>query len=193
METSQQPFNLTHPNMATSQQDIEAHLSYAYLHAVASHAGYLCRVATTAEDKEGIDAVVTAHGLFAGTWRTQVTINIQLKATIKAPVDDGTHLSYFVQGIRRYDELRRDHREPVRILVVLFLPPQHPDWLTCSEEQLVLKRCAYWASIRNAPAADNDSGKTVKVPKNQLLNPENLKALVERLALGNDIPSYIVP
>ena len=41
--------------------------------------------------------------------------------------------------------------------------------------------------------AENDSGKTVKVPKNQLLNPENLKALVERLALGNDIPSYLVP
>lgn len=120
-------------------------------------------------------------------------MNIQLKATIKTPSDDGTHLSYFVQGIRRYDELRKDHREPVRSLVVLFLPPQHADWLACSEEQLALKRCAYWASIRNAPEADNDSGKTVKVPKSQLLNPENLKALVERLSLGNDIPSYIVP
>jgi hypothetical protein len=193
LETSIQPFNLMHPNMATSEQDIEAHLSYAYLHAVASHAGYLCRVATAAEDKEGIDAVVTAYGAFPGTWRTQVTINIQLKATVKVPTDDGTHLSYFVQGIRRYDELRKDHREPVRILALLFLPPQHADWLTCSEEQLVLKRCAYWASIRNAPPANNGSGKTVKVPKTQLLNPENLKALVERLALGADIPSYIVP
>lgn len=179
--------------MPTSQQDIEAQLSYAYLHAVASHAGFLCRVATAAEDKEGIDAVVTAHGQFLGTWRTQVTINVQLKATTKQPADDGTHLSYFIQKIRRYDELRKDHREPVRILVVLFLPPQPADWLTCSEEQLVLKRCAYWASLRNAPASDNDSGKTVKLPKQQLLNPENLKALVARLALGTDLPSYLAP
>ena len=179
--------------MATTQQDIEARLSYAYLHAVASHAGFVCRPATPEEDKEGIDAVVTAYGVFPGTWRTQVTINIQLKATVKQPTDDGTHLSYFVQGIRRYDKLREDHREPVRLLVALFLPEKHADWLTCTEDQLILKRCAYWASIRNAPPSDNETGKTVKTPKDQILKPENLKALVERLALGNDIPSYLLP
>ncbi|MFM2167700.1 MAG: hypothetical protein RIS79_2071 [Verrucomicrobiota bacterium] len=179
--------------MATTQQDIEARLSYAYLHAVASHAGYVCRPATPDEDKEGIDAVVTAYGIFPGTWRTQVTINIQLKATIKTPADDGSHLSYFLQVVRRYDKLREDHREPVRLLVVLFLPEKHDDWLSCNEEQLVLKRCAYWGSLRNAPESTNGTGQTVKIPKDQILKPENLKALVERLALGNDIPSYLVP
>jgi hypothetical protein len=112
---------------------------------------------------------------------------------VKQPTDDGTYLSYFVQGIRRYQKLREDHREPVRLLVVLFLPKKCADWLDCTEEQLVLKRCAYWASIRNADTSDNDSGKTVKIPKNQILSPENLKALVVRLALGNDIPSYLLP
>ena len=179
--------------MATTQQDIEARLSYAYLHAVASHAGYVCRLAMPDEDKEGIDAVMTAYGAFPGTWRTQVTINIQLKATVKKPTDDGTHLSYFIKEIRRYDKLREDHREPVRLLIVLFLPEAHADWLDCSEDQLVLKRCAYWASIRNAPPSDNGTGKTVKIPKDQILKPENLMALVERLALGNDVPCYLVP
>ena len=179
--------------MATTQQDIEARLSYAYLHAVASHAGFVCRPAIPEEDKEGIDAVVTAYGTFPGTWRTQVTINFQLKATVTAPTNDGTHLSYFVQGIRRYDKLREDHREPVRLLMVLFLPEQHADWLDCTEEQLILKRCAYWASIRHAPPSENDSGQTVKILKEQILRPENLKRLVERLALGNDIPTYLGP
>lgn len=179
--------------MSTTQQDIESRLSYAHLHAVASHAGYVCRAATPDEDKEGIDAVVTAYGAFPGTWRTQVTINIQLKATVLQPTDDGTHLSYFVKGIRRYDKLREDHREPVRLIVVLFLPEMHADWLECTEAQMVLKRCSYWASIRNAPASDNTTGKTVKIPKAQILNSASLKALVERLALGNDIPSYLVP
>ena len=179
--------------MATTPQDIESRLSYAYLHAVVSHAGFVCRPAVFDEDKEGIDAVVTAYGTFPGTYRTQVTINIQLKATISKPTDDGTHLSYFIKGIKRYDVLRADHREPVRLLVVLFLPKNHPDWLECTEEQLVLKRCAYWASIRNAPMVDNDTGTTVKIPKTQILKPENLKELVQRLALGTDIPSYIAP
>ena len=179
--------------MSTTQQDTESRLSYAYLHAVASHAGFVCRPATPDEDKEGIDAVLTAYGAFPGTWRTQITINVQLKATVGVPADDGAHLSYFVQGIRRYDKLREDHREPVRILVVLFLPPQHADWLSCSEHELIMKRCAYWASLRNAPASDNDTGKTVKIPKDQILKPENLKTLVARLAPGNNIPSYLVP
>lgn len=179
--------------MASTPQDIEARLSYAYLHAVAAHAGYVCRPAIPEEDKLGIDAVVTAYGTFPGTWRTQVTINIQLKATVKQPTDNGTHLSYFVQGIRRYDKLREDHREPVRLLVALFLPETHADWLVCTEAQLVLKRCAYWASIRHAPASENDSGKTIRIPKKQMLNPENLMALMQRLALGADLPCYIVP
>jgi hypothetical protein len=179
--------------MATTQQDIESRLSYAYLHAVVSHSGYVCRLATPDEDREGIDAVVTAFGKFPGTWRTQVTINVQLKATVKVPTDDGTHLSFFVKGIRRYDRLREDHREPVRLLVVFFLPEKHADWLDCTEAQLILKRCAYWASIRNAPASDNDTGKTVRIPKNQLLKQDNLKALIARLAVGMDIPGYLMP
>jgi hypothetical protein len=136
---------------------------------------------------------VTAYDSFPGSWRTQITINIQLKATVDIPTDDGTHLSYFIQGIRRYDKLREDHREPVRILVVLFLPRQHADWLSCSENELILKRCAYWTSLRNAPASDNETGKTVKIPKDQILKPDNLKALINRLAVGADIPCYFVP
>jgi len=179
--------------MAVTQQDVESRISYAYLHAVASHAGLQCRAATTEEDKEGIDAVLTAYGEFPNSWRTQVTINIQLKATIKPPVDDGQCLSYFIQGIRRYDVLRRDHREPIRLLVVLFLPAEHADWVSCTEEQLVLKRCAYWVSLRNGPHSENGSGQTVKLPKSQRLTPDNLKLLVERLAVAKDVPSYSSP
>lgn len=37
-------------------QDIEASLSYAYLHAVASHTGVACQEANRAHDNLGIDA-----------------------------------------------------------------------------------------------------------------------------------------
>lgn len=179
--------------MTTTQQDIESRLSFAYLHAVASHAGYVCRAAMPEEDKEGIDAVLTAYGAFPDTWKTQVTINVQLKATVKVPFDDGTSLSYFIDKVRRYDKLRADHREPVRVLIVLFLPAAHADWLECGEEQLILKRCAYWVSLRGAPPSDNNSGQTVKIPKAQRFSVQNLQALVGRLAIGNDIPEYLSP
>jgi hypothetical protein len=175
-----------------TQQDIEAQLSYAYLHAVVSHAGFDCQHATPSQDKQGIDAIIAAYGSFPDSIKTQVTINVQLKATIEQPVDNGTHLSYFVKEIKRYDKLRDNHCDPARILVVLFLPPQHADWLSHSENELILKNCAYWVSLRNAPGSENDTGKTVKIPKEQMLNVENLKTLVKRLAQG-DIPSYLLP
>jgi len=175
-----------------TQLDIESQLSYAYLHAVAWHAGFECQSATPQQDKQGIDAVVTAYGNFQNSIKTQVTINVQLKATIEKPADNGTHLSYFVKEIKRYDKLRENHCDPARIMVVLFLPTQHADWLNHSENDLILKNCAYWVSLRNAPGSGNETGKTVKIPKEQMLNAENLKTLVTRLAQG-DIPSYLLP
>ena len=59
--------------VSSTHQDIESRLSYAYLHAVVSHAGMVCRPATPDEDKEGIDAVVTAYGAFPGTTMKHAT------------------------------------------------------------------------------------------------------------------------
>lgn len=178
--------------MTTTQQDIEARLSYAYLHAVASHAGFLCRQATPDEDKEGIDATLSLFQHFPNTYITQVTINVQLKATIKRPTESASHLSYFLQGVRRYDELRKDHRTPPRLAVILFLPEKHEDWIDFSEEELALKRCAYWVSLRNAPASVNDSGQTVKIPKTQALSPAALQQLALQIAQGS-VPEYLAP
>lgn len=179
--------------MVTTLQDIESRLSYAYLHAVTSAAGYICRAAMPDEDKEGIDAVITAYGDFPKSYRTQITINIQLKATIGKPADSGKHLSYFIKEVRRYDKLREDHREPIRLLMVLFLPKAQSSWLKCIEQQLILKKCAYWVSVRNAPASTNGTGQTVKIPKEQMLTPRALQKLVKQLVIGNEIPEYLVP
>jgi len=173
--------------------DIEAQLSYAYLHAVASAAGFVCRCATQLEDAEGIDAVITAYFEPAINYRTQITINIQLKATIAVPANDGALLSYFLPGVRRYDKLRADHREPVRLMVVLFLPRDPKEWLSSTPDQLILRKAAYWVSLRHAPPTPNDTGCTVKIPVSQLFTPAELKALVQKLAAGTQLPEYLIP
>jgi hypothetical protein len=173
--------------------DVEAQLSYAYLHAVASAAGFNCRVGNQIEDAEGIDAVITAYFEPAINYRTQITINVQLKATIQTPANDGAFLSYFIQGVRRYDKLRADHKEPIRLIIVLFLPREREAWLTAAPEQLILQKAAYWASLRHAPPTANDTGCTVKIPVSQILTPASLIDLVQNLAAGTQIPEYLVP
>ena len=178
---------------ALSPPNIESELSYAYLHAVASHAGMACSVGSRHEDNNGIDATLTAWGPFTnGGYLTEVTIKVQLKATIAVPTDDGTNLSYFLQGVNRYDDLRTETVSNARILVVLFLPANAQDWLHHLPEQLALRRCAYWQSLRGAPATANMVGTTVKLPKDQMFNADQLKDLAARLSQP-DFPRYPMP
>lgn len=175
---------------APSQLDIESELSYAYLHAVAARAGMVCRYATRLEDKAGIDATLIAWGPFPdGGYLEEVYLNVQLKATIRVPHDDGQALSYFVQDPSRYDALRAETAAIPRVLVVLFLPGEPEQWIGHSADELVLRKCAYWVSLRGAPATDNTSGVTVKLPKTQVLTPDNLLRLMRRLS-RRDFPRY---
>lgn len=153
-------------------QDIEAQLSYAYLHAVASYAAIACQEANRAHDNQGIDATLSLRRDFGpGALLTDVSLHLQLKATTKTPARVGQRLSYFLEDVREYDRLRAASSVPSRILAVLFLPAEPQEWLTHSPEQLTLCRCAYWVSLRGAPASDNKSGRTVYLPEAQLLSP----------------------
>jgi hypothetical protein len=178
---------------ALSPPNIESELSYAYLHAVASKAGMACKPGSRHEDNNGIDAIVTAWGPFlGGGYLTEIDIKIQLKATIQTPADDGTRLSYFLPGVSRYDDLRTETVEIARILVVLFLPTDSNEWLSHTADQLLLRRCAYWESLRGAPATTNATGETVKLPKLQTFTPAALLALATRLS-RRDFPMYPAP
>lgn len=174
---------------AITSLNIESELSYVYLHAVASRAGMACKAGNRHEDDNGIDAIVTAWGPFSGGgYLTEVDLKIQLKATIRKPSDDGTNLSYSLRGVTRYNDLRNDRMLIPRILVVLFLPEDAESWLEHTPDQLILRRCAYWQSLRGAPDATKDSV-TVKLPKSQMFTPQALEGIMERLS-HRDFPTY---
>lgn len=178
---------------ALSPPNIESELSYAYLHAVASKAGMACNPGSRHEDNNGIDASLTAWGPFSGGgYLTEVNIKVQLKATIKEPVDDGTRLSYFLAGVNRYNDLRTETVDAARILVLLFLPADAQEWLNHSPDELALRKCAYWQSLRGAPDTANASGATVYLPKLQMFTPEGLTSLAARLS-RRDFPVYPTP
>lgn len=172
-----------------SPPNVESELSYAYLHAVASSAGVCCRDGNRHEDNNGIDAQLTAWlpHIDASTL-TEVDIKIQLKATIAKPKDDGLNYEYRLRGASRYNDLRTETIGIARVLVVLFLPKEAEEWLNHSPEQLVLRRCAYWQSLRGAPEISADST-IIKIPKSQNFSPRGLMELVTRLS-RRDFPTY---
>lgn len=173
-----------------SSNDIEAELSYAYLHAVAAHAGVSCKVGSRHDDNAGIDAELTGWGPFPeGGYLEEIDIKVQLKATVKSPAANGACWSYSLAGIHRYNDLRSEVISVPRILVVLFLPNDSTEWLSHTEDALTLRQCAYWVSLRGAEPSDNNTAQTVYLPKAQRFDPNGLQALMARLS-RRDIPHY---
>ena len=156
-----------------SSGDRKEGLSRAYVQAVAAAAGY-----TLAEqnfDRDGVDVQVRAGG------QTRPSLDMQLKATVGLG-QDGAHWRFPLRK-RNYDLLRERTMVP-RVLVVLDLPKDEQRWLNVSEQELVMRRCAYWVALRGAPECGNDHTVTVSVPTANRLDVPALKDLMDRARRG---------
>ena|SRR6185503_19231279 len=167
---------------ALTPPNIESELSYAYLHAVAARARMACAEAHRHEDNSGVDARLVSWGPFENSYFTEAYINVQLKATIAQPADDGHRYSYFLRGVERYKKLCEEPRMIPRILVVMFLPEDSGEWLSHTEERLALRRCAYWTSLLGAPETANRDGQTIYIPKANVFDATALTVLMNRIA-----------
>ena len=149
-----------------------------------------CSAVSRHEDNNGVDARLTAWAPFNnGGYLTEVDMKVQLKATVAVPANDGANLSYFLNGVSRYNDLRAATVDAARLLVVLFLPANAQEWLNQSEDELALRKGAYWQSLRGAPAITNGTGATVYMPKAQMFTPQSLTELAARLS-RRDFPVY---
>jgi hypothetical protein len=79
---------------------------------------------------------------------------------------------------RNYDLLRETTMVP-RLLVVLSLPADESGWLTVTADQLVLRRCAFWANLAGSPETENKESITVSILEKNLFDVEGLKALMK--------------
>jgi hypothetical protein len=154
--------------------DREEALSRAYVQAVAAGAGYI--VATMDFDRDGIDVEIKAGGSM------RPSIGLQLKATINlGATKDGVFR--FPLKRRNYDLLRISTQVP-RLLIVLDLPPTEERWLTVTDDSLILRRSAYWASLAGAPESDNETSVTISIDTARCLDTTALRALMEQSRTG---------
>lgn len=112
-------------------------MSVVYAKAVAARAGYVTSIPDL--DRDGVDLRIDAGGAM------RPALDLQLKATARLGKPTAGSLSFALKR-RNYDLLRRDTQTP-RILVVLVLPNNRDRWMTITQEELVLRRSAYWLSL----------------------------------------------
>ena len=143
--------------------------SASYARAVASVVGL--NVSKCEVDDDSIDITLGRRGGLAEK------VDIQLKCTA-APLPDDGDLKFPLK-IKNYQDLSRQSIMP-RILVVLYVPDECRNWMEISPQRAILKHAAWWLSLENAPATDNDANVTVTIPRSNLFTPDVLIDLLDR-------------
>lgn len=157
-----------------TEKEQKQQLSIAYVHAVASRVGYACQVQIV--DDDSVDVTLAAKG-----WIHQRSVvrsprlELQLKATSQE-VMKGNQLAFRLPR-KNYEELRQSGMIP-RLLVVLLLPSEPKSWLEQTEDALILRRGAYWCSLRGSPEVETKTV-TVHLPRANLFSADQLRALME--------------
>lgn len=165
--------------MDISQQ--KEQFSLAIIHAVASVAGYATY--SPKVDEDSVDVGIAARGTLGS--RRSPRVEIQVKCT-EAPDWRKDYMHYPLK-LKNYIDLRGDDLCVPRILVIVVVPDIIDNWLMQSEHELVLRKCAYWVSLRTAANTGNISSVTVQVPKDQQFTVESLKIILENISEG-DLP-----
>lgn len=154
--------------------DQEEALSRVYAQAVAARAGYI--TASPDLDRDGIDLRIHAGGAM------RPALDLQLKATVNLgePKDGCFH---FALKRRNYNLLRIETQTP-RLLVVLDLPKDERQWMTITENELILKHRAYWLNLKGYEETVNRSSVTVRIPRENLFDVEALQTLMGQSRKG---------
>ncbi len=147
----------------------KSRFSLSYIEAVASHAGY--HVVEPKVDEDSVD------GILIGDFGRRPRIEFQAKATSQDLLrPDGVH---FPLSLKNYEELRLESIVP-RILIVMLMPESPDDWLNQSTEELSLRHCAYWKSLKDETDTTNSDSKVVRLPSNYIFDGDQLTWMMEK-------------
>jgi hypothetical protein len=156
-------------------------LSRAYIQAVAARCGLSYQLRGT---DYGIDLSLHEIVVQAGHYREAGhQLDIQLRSTATVSIG-ATDVRYDLEVRAAYNVLRDAQVRNPRVLVLYVFPEEEGEWLTCSEEQTVLRRSANWLSVVGKPSVQNRRTIRVAIPRTNLFSVEGLQGLLKRLREG---------
>lgn len=159
--------------------DLQADFGMAYVKAVAHAAGFFCQEANRAVDADGVD--VTLLSPTQGQRIRAPRLDLQVKTT--RGVVEGDPFPYDLDA-KNYNELCDTSWQTPRILVLVVVPPSQEDWVVATAEDLRLRRCGYWTSLRGRGPTDNAEKKRIFLSREALFHVAPLRNIMQRLCDG---------
>lgn len=69
-----------------------------------------------------------------------------------------------------------------RVPVVVHVPRCIKDWQQHDEQEMAMRRCGYWRSLRGMEKVPNTSKVTVRISRSNRFDVAGLRAIMERVA-----------
>lgn len=160
--------------MAMYLNEQKQQFSLAYIRAVAATASY--KVAIPESDTDSVD------GALMSDIGRRPRIEFQAKSTARDIL--GNDALRYELPIKNYDELRADVLTP-RILVVVLMPDEKQDWISQTQDEMCLRYCGYWLSLRGEQPRLNTSSVTVRIPTTNIFNTDELTGLMQKAERGD--------
>lgn len=161
--------------MMTREHRQEA-LCRAYVQAVAAQAGATW---SKPEADYGIDFSLRLVSSVEDRRRdVGAQIDLQLKSSTQAIVSE-TEVIYDLD-VDTYNDLRDVDRATLFVLVLFVMPPDETHWLSQGVEQLCLRHCAYWTSLRGLPPTTKSRSVRIEIPRANIFSVEALLQLLQQ-------------
>lgn len=158
--------------------DQKEQFSFAYARAVAAVAQVVVSEPTV--DDDSVDLSFKKKG--GGGAVRSPQLDVQVKCTESANIR-ADHIAYPLK-LKNYDELRPTNLLVPRILIVVTVPDDLVDWLNHSEQELAMRKCGYWVSLRGMAATANQTNVTVHLPRANQFTVAQLAQIMQRIGNG---------
>ena len=91
-------------------------------------------------------------------------------------------ISSTTYAVEDYNRLIRDLEIP-RVLILFTMPDDDAEWLAQSDDELCLRRCAYWVSLLGEGFSNNRSTVRVALPQANVFDQSGLRDMFTQLGL----------
>ncbi|NJK32146.1 MAG: DUF4365 domain-containing protein [Deltaproteobacteria bacterium] len=165
-----------------SRNNLQSEFGNAYVRAVAHAAGFFVQESGRMLDHDGVDLTIfrRTDGRTGGVV-TSPRLDLQVKSTM-GPVTNATFP--FDLEVKNYNELRDVTHQVPRILVLVVVPPSQSEWLSATEEQLLLRYCAYWKSLREAQETANAKTQRIWIDRSNCFHVAQLQTIMVGIGRG---------
>jgi hypothetical protein len=158
----------------------QENISRAYVRAIAALPGVICGdVATDFGIDMYLRSVTERDGQYIDSGDQ---LDLQVKSSSLSTVTE-TEVVHDLE-IRSYDVLRQNRPRCPRLLVLLVVPAEEGEWISQSLDELIIRRCAYWHSLRGAEPATTTKTTRITIPRTNVFSVEAVQRMMNALHEG---------